>query len=132
MIGAWLGAFVFTQAVEVPVWMAALGRRRAGQGGGADAATDGAGGGAAMGGPGARFAVAFGASGLTHPVVWFVLPQLGLPYWTYVAIAETYAVAVEALWGWRWGLRHAWAWSLLANGLSFGLGMVSRRAFGWP
>jgi hypothetical protein len=101
----WLSAFVFTQVVEVPIWTRAFGGRRW---------------------------LAFAASALTHPVVWFVLPRLGLPYWAYVGVAEAYAVAVEALWAWRFGVRRAWAWSLLANGASFGLGMLSRWAFGWP
>ncbi len=32
----------------------------------------------------------------THPIVWFVLPVLGLPYLIYSGVAELWAVVVEA------------------------------------
>lgn len=111
----WLLAFAFTQLVEVPIYRRAL---------------DG------------RFLVAFGASALTHPVVWFVFPWLfyrsapldGSPalYWTMVAAAETFAVGVEAVWLAAFGLRRALLWSLLANASSLGLGLLSRWLFGYP
>ena len=103
---AWLAAFAFTQAIEVPVY------RRAG----------------------CSWWGAFGASAITHPIVWFVI----FPYvpWGYVAkgaLAEIFAWSVEALWLHSVQKRtHAWAWSLLANALSFSLGLVSRALFGWP
>lgn len=103
---AWLGAFAFTQAVELPVYLRA----------------------------GCRAPGALAASAITHPVVWFVLvPRLPLGYDERVVIAEAFAVIVEALWL-RLALRRprALAWSLLANALSFGLGMLSRALFGWP
>ena len=49
--------------------------------------------------------------------------------------AETFAVAVEALYLYAvsaFGLRRACVVSLLANGASFGLGLLSRAIFGWP
>lgn len=103
---AWLGAFAFTQAVEVPVY------RRAG----------------------CSWWGALGASALTHPVVWFVIfPWVPAGYVERAVLAEVFAVLVEALWL-RVALRRprALGWSLLANGLSFGLGLLSRRLFGWP
>lgn len=107
----WLLAFAFTQVVEVPIYLRAL---------------DG------------RFGVAFGASAITHPVVWFVfpwafarlLPSVG--YWPMVAAAEAFAVAVEAGWLAAFGLRRAPLWSLGANGASLGLGLLSRALFGHP
>lgn len=103
---AWLAAFAFTQAVEVPVY------RRGG----------------------CSWAGAFGASAITHPVVWFVIfPLLRVGYAERIVVAELFAVLVEALWL-RVALKRprALGWSLAANGLSFGLGMLSRYLFGWP
>lgn len=103
---AWLGAFAFTQLVEVPVY------RRAG----------------------CSWRGAFAASAITHPVVWFVIfPLLRARYAEKVVVAEAFAVLVEALWL-RVALKNPrpLAWSLAANGLSFGLGMLSRYLFGWP
>jgi hypothetical protein len=109
-VSAWLAAFAFTQAVEVPLYTWALRRRRV----------------AAL--------WAFGASALTHPVVWFVMPQLSWPggYWGYVAAAETFAVGVEALYLRSLGVRWPLLWALLANGASASLGLASRAWFGWP
>lgn len=104
-MGAWFLAFVVTQVVEVPIWMRAFGGRPW---------------------------IAFAASALTHPIVWFVLPQLGLSHWIYVGVAEGYAVIVEAVWAGRFGVKRPLAWSVLANGLSFGIGMLLRHTVGWP
>jgi p-aminobenzoyl-glutamate transporter AbgT len=74
---SWSFAFALTQAIEVPIYTFALRRR----------------------GLGVAAIVGFGASALTHPVVWFVLrpllePRLG--YWPYVASAEVFAWVAEA------------------------------------
>ena len=101
---AWLLAFAFTQAVEIPIY------RRAG----------------------APLWVAFGASALTHPVVWFVFPQADLPWLWMVLWAELFAWLAEAAWL-RWnGVRRPLRWSLLANGASLALGLLARRWFGVP
>ncbi len=119
----WLAAFGFTQAVEIPVYLVAL-RVDRGE-------PDGA---------GARpvwesALVAFGASALTHPFVWFAFPAL-LPgverYWRMVACAEAFAVIGEALYLWAFKVKRAFAWSLLANAMSFGTGLLSRAIFDWP
>jgi hypothetical protein len=106
-MSAWLAAFLFTQGVEVPLYLRA----------------------------GARWRVALLASTLTHPVVWFGFPLLrgwGLGYWGMVVLAEAFAVGVEALWLRTHGVRHALRWSLLANVASVTLGLLSRALFGWP
>ena len=102
---------MFTQLVEVPIYLQVL--------------------------PGNRWKaglVAFGASALTHPVVWFVFPRL-LPhhYLGMATIAELFAVGVEALYLCVW-LKpwKALAASLVANGASLGLGLLSRHLFGLP
>jgi hypothetical protein len=134
----WLGAFLFTQVVECPIYAASLRQR-----------------------PGSwslRFAIAFGASAITHPVVWFVIPWLWyrfhlgrllswLPwydgalgyaggYWGMVVLAEVFAVGVEGLYLRRVhparSLAVALAWALGANLASVSLGFASRAFFGWP
>jgi len=107
MLSSWLSAFLFTQVVEMPIY-ARLAR--------------------------AGWIAAFGASALTHPIVWFVIPAL-VPgdYWVMVAVAETFAVVAEALYlHFGFQVRRALLWSLLANASSASLGMMSRYLFGWP
>jgi len=120
----WFWAFLFTQIVEVPIYM--RGMR-------------------------ARFHEALGASSLTHPIVWFVIPELfdrfyvhvlerrlsiwlmaSTRYAIMVAFAEIFAVVAEALYFRFIGLEKPWRWSLIANMASFGLGMLSRSYFGFP
>jgi hypothetical protein len=120
----WLLAFLFTQLVEVPIYMK---------------------------GGRARFPEAFGASALTHPIVWFVIPwaweatyrsffaphpslQLSslARYWIMVAIAETFAIVAEGFYM-RWlGRPRPFLWSLVANMSSVTLGFTSRHLFGVP
>ncbi|HET6515216.1 MAG TPA: hypothetical protein VFG09_08650, partial [Thermodesulfovibrionales bacterium] len=80
-----------------------------------------------------RVAVAFGASTITHPIVWFVFPAL-IPdsYVKMVIACETFAVMVEAAYMRIFGLRRYFSWSLLANALSFCLSILSRNVIGWP
>lgn len=124
---AWLWAFLFTQAVEVPIWAYALRAHRPPA-------------------PGrdpwpawVNVAAGFGASLITHPIVWFVIPEHTFvprdsPSWygAMVVQAETFAVVVEAAYMGALGLRSALGWSLVANGASAGLGLLSRYLFGWP
>lgn len=112
----WIVAFAFTQLVEVPVYLGAMRQQR-------------------IETPlGSRVFAAFGASALTHPIVWFVFPLLlsRQGYWTMVAAAEVFAVAAEAVYLRLFGLRWALALSLLANALSAGLGLALRSRWGWP
>lgn len=119
---SWLYAFLFTQAVEIPIYLYGLRRARLELGGLA------------------RVAVAFGASALTHPIVWFVFPRywhtLHLPggYWGMVAAAEAFAVLAEAIYLAVATMNpgQAFGWALLANGASVSLGFWSRSEFGWP
>ena len=104
---AWLMAFAFTQAVEVPIYQRG----------------------------GASVWVAFLASTFTHPLVWFGFPalhSLGLGYWGTVVLVECFAIGAEALWLSLRGVRRAFLWSALANGTSVTLGLLSRAIFGWP
>jgi hypothetical protein len=120
----WFWAFLFTQVVEVPIYMRALR---------------------------ARFHEALGASSLTHPIVWFVIPGLcdslylqiiqrrtsiwlapSTRYVMMVVVAEVFAVVAEAIYFRIIGLEKPWRWSLIANMASFGLGSLSRYWFGVP
>ena len=98
---AWLIAFAITQAVEVPLYgFGALSR---------------------------RWALAFGASLLTHPIVWFVFPRFFPgPYPVMVGCAELFAVAVKAAYLASLGVRRPIEWSFIANASSFGTGLLLR------
>jgi hypothetical protein len=108
---AWLAAFAFTQLVEVPIYAPAFRTK--------------------------RVLKAFGASAITHPVVWWVIPRLWPDawggYWGTVVVAETFAVVVEAAYLVVLGVRPRWAvpWSLAANGASCGLGFFVYWCLGW-
>ena len=104
---AWALAFLYTQMVEVPIYAVGL---RVG------------------------LLPAFGASAITHPVLWFgIFPYLHLPYLWLIVVGESFAVLVEAAYfAYPFRRRRALLWSLIANAASFGTGMVSRWLFGMP
>lgn len=84
----------------------------------------------------ALVAFAFGASLVTHPIVWFLIPRLPFGhYWVMVAFAEAFAVVAEGLYFSALGLfdlrRALWV-TLLANAGSASLGLASRELWGWP
>lgn len=99
---AWLVAFAVTQLVEVPIYFGAQDE----------------------GARSRRLCLAFGASAITHPVVWFVFPELIESWWITMIVAETFAVFVEAGWFVVFGLRNAVLWALVANGSSVAVGMA--------
>ncbi len=120
----WLVAFVFTQAVEMPIY-----RRWAG----------------------ATWAQGFGATALTHPFVWFVIPGLvdraylawlaPVPslrlddfgrYALMVAVAETFAVVAESLYLAYLARPRPLLWAFAANCASASLGLICRKLFGVP
>jgi hypothetical protein len=115
----WAKAFLFTQVVEIPFYMWAFKRSR----------------------PELRWYVslllAFGASAITHPFVWFFFPYFSMGrdasfYWNVVVpLAEAFAVGVEALYLWKLQVKNPLAWAFLANGASFGIGLLSRDVFHW-
>ena len=107
----WAQAFLFTQLVEVPIYR--MGLR-------------------------CSFWRAFGASAITHPLVWLAVVESGWhASWTVrSACGETFAVVVEAIWfavpvgGVGYGARRGALWSLIANAASFLLGLLAYRLFG--
>ena len=80
--------------------------------------------------------LSLGASTLTHPIVWFVIPRIAYDsYATMVVRAETFAVVAEGLYFYAlraFGFRRAMLFSLLANASSAGLGFLCRALFGFP
>jgi hypothetical protein len=84
-----------------------------------------------------RLAIAFACSGITHPLVWFVIPELMdmlstgwasgpgwlSNWWTTVAVAEAFAVLAETALLAAFAVRWALAWALLANATSFTVGL---------
>lgn len=109
----WLWAFVFTELVETGIYVPALGARPLRE----------------------RLAIGLGASAITHPIVWYVIPEIGqalaIGWWPTVAIAESFAVLVEAAWLAAFGVRRAFVWSLAANMASFGLGLFGYTLLNW-
>jgi hypothetical protein len=121
-ITAWLLAFGFTQVIEAPIYTRALIERLPNR----DPVFERW--------PSA-LGVALGASALTHPIVWFVIPTLypGPGSWlTMVIIAELFAITAEAAWLRAFGLRASLAWAAFANAASLSLGLLLRQIFGWP
>ena len=107
-MGAWLQAFLFTQIVEVPIYMRTM-----------------------------RCSVwaAFGASAITHPIVWFGFFHRAVPgsYTTKIVAAELFAWLAEAAYfRFAFKRRRALLWALCANAAILGFGMLSRRLFGVP
>jgi hypothetical protein len=137
-------AFVLTQAVEMPVY--AWRAPREGQDGSSTRWWE-------------RLAIAFGASALTHPVVWFTFQELfygadplvsahlvdawtravaldvvGVPvdnggFIAYAIAAETYAVVTEALYLTVFRFARPWSTALGANMLSVGFGFIYQSLF---
>lgn len=108
----WFRAFAFTQVVEAPIYRRLLG---------------------------CTWGQALMASTITHPFVWFVFPELRhvthLSYVSVSILAELFAWWVEALYFYlvtKAGFRRALLVSLLANGTSVSLGLLSRALFGAP
>lgn len=107
-LGGWLVAFVFTQAIEVPLYLRI---------------TDG------------RWSTSVLASTFTHPIVWFVFPALcplSWGYWGMVAAAEAFAVAGEAAWLRLNGVGMSLKWALLVNAASAVAGLLLRALFDVP
>lgn len=131
-VTAWASAFLFTQFIEIPIYLHMLGDRKR---------TNAA-------------AIAAGASFISHPLLWFV----GWPVmkWLYLAIVsaeprlavanvqaryamvviplEVCVVILEGLYLWRVARvpkRQAFSWSLIANTSSLVIGMVLRSSVHW-
>jgi len=105
----WVVAFAFTEIIEVPIYRRMLG---------------------------SKFLEAFGASAVTHPLLWFVfVPAVRghLTYVQYAAIGEVSVLLLEAAWfRFLFKREKALLGSLVANGASYFLALVAHALFGWP
>jgi hypothetical protein len=75
------------------------------------------------------FWASFGASAITHPLVWLFLAShvCGAPWKLQLAAAELFAWLTEAAYfRFGFGCRQALVWTLVANGSSFMAGIASR------
>lgn len=123
----WLSAFALTQCVEMGFYVNA-------HPGGARARP-----------LRERVAIAFACSAITHPLVWFVVQEaaveglsaLGLAqgplsaHWAGVAVAETFAVTVEAAFLALFAVPRALLWSLAANATSVLFGFFCYLYLAW-
>jgi hypothetical protein len=113
----WLQAFVFTLNVEIPLFVAVA---RLGSGHEKDRRA-----------PLWRLALA-GAAGtcLTHPLLWFVWPRVVHDYAAYIASGEILIAVIESATFFALArpisLPRAIAASFVANGASYGLGILLR------
>jgi hypothetical protein len=107
---AWLRAFAVTQLVEVPVYTRVCRATRA---------------------------QAFGASLVTHPILWFVIfPHLHASYLGKCVAGELFAWLVEAAYLRALRIEPRWPRALLcslaANGASVAVGLLLRALTGYP
>jgi hypothetical protein len=111
----WFFAFLFTMTLEVPV-VVALTRSLE------------------LAWP-RRLAVAITAQCASHPAVWFIWPALGMTYRDQIIASEIWAFGSETLiyFAVMRGLKfhRALLIALVANGLSYGLGVVTQRYLHW-
>lgn len=75
-----------------------------------------------------KIGILFGASLITHPMVWFIFPQIreegGYSYGEYLLMAESYAYSVEALYYYAFRIKHPIWLSVIANSCSFLTGVI--------
>jgi len=107
LVAIWARYFALTLVVELGIAVPVLGRRQA---------------------LGRRAAAVSFAQLISHPVVWFILPELGLGRMSYLLVAEAWALVIELLF-YRFAFAdlswsRALAVSALANGASLAAGTV--------
>ena len=102
----WSGAFLLTQLIEVPIYLRAARLLPLLK----------------------RATYAFGASTITHPIIWFCLPWETMSYAMLLIVAEGFAFGTEGLWGQCWRVPRPWLTSLAANATSLAAGMILRWA----
>ncbi len=98
----WLTAFLITEAVEAPVYLA-LGR-------GVPLLR--------------RILLAFGASAVTHPLLWFLFDWDTESWWWSFGLGEGLVVIVEGMLARLAGFRFPWLVALAANAASVLVGFL--------
>lgn len=104
----WIMAFSLTQVLEITVGMLVWRDKEVS--------------------PFRKIRIVFCASLLTHPMVWFIFPQIrdegGFSYGQYILMAESYAYGVEALYYYALRVQRPIVLSVLTNSCSFLTGML--------
>jgi hypothetical protein len=81
-----------------------------------------------------RLVAVFLANLASHPLVWFGIPQLAMPRFANLVVCEAWAIGVEVVF-YQLVFRMRWvqalAVSALANGTSFGVGLLLRQVTTW-
>ena len=111
-LSAWIVAFAHTQLIEAPIYL--LAQR------GMDRSVP------------RRIGVALLPSGLTHPLLWLGLfswlrlagTPSPLSWWSVVLVSELAIAGTEGAILRACGVRRPFLWALLANGVSFGIGLL--------
>jgi hypothetical protein len=115
LVSAWLRAFVATLIIETPivVWLTRDVPMPTWR----------------------RLVIALLANLSTHPIVWFVIPAMGLKGMPGLIVAETWAVVIEWIFYFitlpTMKLGRALGVSAFANGVSFAIGLVLFQLTGW-
>lgn len=108
MIARWLLAFVWTLALELPIYTRWLRPRLSGR---------------------ALVGLVFAINAVSHPLLWFAMPRF-TPYTTYLAVGESGVVLIEAtliaiaLHRQPGSLRTGFLASLSANAFSTAVGLL--------
>ncbi len=82
-----------------------------------------------------RIALAFIASAMTHPLLWFVfwpLASSAFSYSTTVFLGEALVMFIEGSLFVVFGLPRPYVWAILVNTASVIVGLVVRELFGFP
>ena len=123
----WVRAFALTLAIEEGVVLALTKRDGSAAGGTSQAPND------ADALPKRAGLIAF-ANLATHPAVWFIFPIAIASDTARIVASETWAVVLEALFymlTMRMSVARAFGVSAIANGASFGIGVIVRMLTGW-
>ena len=102
LLESWPVAFCLTQLVEVPIYLFAARRLPAWK----------------------RWVFAFGASAITHPLLWFLLPWKDGDWQTFFLLGESAVMMIEATWAALFRIANPMTWSVLANGSSILAGFL--------
>lgn len=105
---AWFYAFLLTQAVEIPIYATAARHLTFWR----------------------RLGCAAGASVLSHPILWFLLPWDRWPYWITLILGEAYVILVEVYWLRACRVPKPVHWSITANAASCVAGLIYHRLSG--
>ncbi len=97
----WLLCFLATQLIEMPIYVKMI-----------DVSM------------GRRLLFAFGASAITHPILWFLMPWGALPYFYLLILGEAAVFIIEGFYFQALGMKKPFYMSTVANSVSLSLGVL--------